>query len=296
MQNETLLKLEDVTFRYGNTPVLENANLILSAGKSIGIVGDNGTGKSTIVKLLLGLIRPEKGQVELLGKPVSWRSHHHDLGYIGDPSHNPGELGLPDGISVEEMVKCFRQLCDIPPVSDTRDNQSRQELWQLPLGDFFNRLIELLNIRTLYSRDVGRLSNGERKKLMTLLALGKRPRLLIAYEATEGLDKNAKPIILDIIEEGISSQMFALLWISHRWDEIVRLGHTIYELSPTEAERGQLKELSVSQFGIDININSKGRVENLRKDLKFSLLGTLLSHEDSRYINDINININRLLF
>lgn len=102
-----LLKLENITFRYGKKPLLKEANLVLSAGDSIGIVGDNGTRKSTIVKLILGLLRPKSGKVELFGKPVQWRSHYPKLGYIGDPSHHPGELGLPDSITVEEMVECF---------------------------------------------------------------------------------------------------------------------------------------------------------------------------------------------
>jgi zinc transport system ATP-binding protein len=198
MQDKPLLKLENINFGYGKKALLKKANLAIYAGQSIGIVGDNGTGKSTIVKLILGLIRPEYGKIELFGKPASWKNAHPNLGYIGDPSHNSGELGLPDGILVEEMVECFRVLCEIPSPSGTNNKQSSQDLWDLPPGDFFEQLIDLLKIKTFYSRDVGRLSNGERKKLMTLLAIGKQPDLLIADEATEGLDKTAKPTALVI--------------------------------------------------------------------------------------------------
>lgn len=286
-----LIKLENVSFRYGKKSLLKEANLELSAGKSIGIVGDNGTGKSTIVKILLGLLRPESGKVKLFEKPVTSRNHYPELGYIGDPSYNQGELGLPDDISVEQMVECFRQLCEIPNPSGVIDNQFTQDIWELPLGDFFEKLIELLNIKNLYPRDVGRLSNGERKKLMTLLALGKQPALLIADEATEGLDKNAKPVILDIIEGGIRAKKFALLWISHRWDEIVRLGETIYELSPSDEERGKLIPKDINNFFI--TIDDTGSVENIKRDLKFSLSGFLLSHQNSRELENVQININR---
>lgn len=185
---------------------------------------------------------------------------------------------------------------EIPPPSYPRNDQTTQELWELPLGDFFNQLIARLNINSLYPRKVGRLSNGERKKLMTLLALGKQPDLLIADEATEGLDKKAKPVILDIIDGGIRSQRFALLWISHKWDEIVRLGEVIYQLSPNEQEIGTLKILSTNKFGIDISIDNEANTEDFQKDLKFSLLGTLLAYENSKDINSINTKINRLLF
>jgi ABC-type multidrug transport system ATPase subunit len=166
-------------------------------------------------------------------------------------------------------------------------------LWDLPPGDFFEQLIDLLKIKTFYSRDVGRLSNGERKKLMTLLAIGKQPDLLIADEATEGLDKTAKPIVLNIIEEGIKKQKFALLWISHRWDEIVRLGEVIYELSPSEQERGILKKIVPNQLSINVDLDGKIEVDDLQNDLQFSLLGTLLANEKSKDVNQININILR---
>jgi len=196
MSHEPLLSFKNVSFKFGKKTLLKKINLSIEVGQSIGIVGDNGTGKSTLVKLALGLISPDNGDVSLFQKPSSWKTNYPSLGYIGDPSHSPGELGLPDSISVKEMIDCFRGLCEIPLPSNVQDCESKNDLWDLSPGDFFEQLINLLNIKKLYSRDVGRLSNGERKKIMTLLALGKQPELLIADEATEGLDKTTKPIIL----------------------------------------------------------------------------------------------------
>ena len=79
-----LLKLTDVTFSYRKSQesLLKEVNLELYPGQKIGIVGDNGSGKSTISKLLLGLHSPNSGELELFGKPVSWRNHYPHVGYI----------------------------------------------------------------------------------------------------------------------------------------------------------------------------------------------------------------------
>ncbi len=83
-----LLLINDVYFRYSRKApwVLSGASLIVRSGERIGIIGDNGVGKSTIAKLIVGFFPADKGKVALFDKPVSWRTHFPDLAYIGDPS------------------------------------------------------------------------------------------------------------------------------------------------------------------------------------------------------------------
>jgi ABC-type multidrug transport system ATPase subunit len=181
------------------------------------------------------LCRPQSGTVELFGKPVSWGNHYPQLAYIGDPSHNPYGTGVPTGISVEEIVESFRQL------------------WDSPLKA---KLINTLELDALYKNDAGELSTGQRKRLMAFLALAKDAKLVIADEATEGLDENAKPKVIDLVKEISKDQGCSLLWISHRRDEIAFLTNEVYKLSPDKEHIGELIKHDIKGFKCQVKTDS----------------------------------------
>jgi len=82
-----------------------------------------------------------------------------------------------------------------------------------------------------------------------------------------------------------------LLWISHRWDEIVKLTDDIYELSPNEKEIGILRKKASKQLSINIDLDGDSQVKDLESDLHSSLIGTLLAHQKSQYLTQAKINI-----
>lgn len=231
---QPLLELKDILFSYAATkeqlkekPLLAIEKLILYTGEKVGIIGDNGSGKSTIVRIILGLQVPA-GKVNLFGRKALWGNHYPQLGYIGDPSFCPGFTGLPTGVSVKEVLTSFKAICGI-------DKEKSSELE------------EGLGFRKFFEKEVQHLSNGERKKLMIFLALVKQPKLLIADEATDGLDERSKVFIIDKIEEICKKSQMSLLWISHQHYEVARLTDSIYELID-----GQLKPPHQKRFNCEI--------------------------------------------
>jgi ABC-type multidrug transport system ATPase subunit len=258
LSQQPLFELKNVTFSYANSQnqLLDNVSLSLFPGENIGLIGENGCGKSTIIKLLLGLCFPNNGTLNLFGRKVLWGNNYPQLGYIGDPSYYPGELGLPTGILVKELVQIFKSLC-----------QQEKELKDLS----YREIEERLQIPSFYESDVSQLSKGQRIRLMAFLALAKKPQLLIADEATEGLDKEGKEIVLSEVQRLANCHQAGILWISHRRDEVARLTDKVYELF-----QGKLHEQDSQCFDCHIETDSVNaeakKYFNLSKDGAFQAL------------------------
>lgn len=105
---------------------------------------------------------------------------------------------------------------------------------------------------------------------MAFLALAKDAKLIVADEATEGLDKNAKPIVLNLVQEISQQQDCSLLWISHRRDEIAFLTDQVYELSPDKKHIRELIRLPITGFNCQVETNSnqdRNRNRKVYRDL-----------------------------
>ncbi len=213
-----LVSMRDVRFRYtSRSPwLLQGVDLDVARGDRVGVVGDNGAGKSTVAKLLLGLCPPSSGRVHLFGRSASWRTHYPDLGYIGDPSYNKGEMALPPEVEVGRLLDAYAELF-------AGSNRSLPHAEQLKAGLG-------LDEPRLRRNTVGRLNKGHRQRLMAFFALAKAPAFLLADEATEGLDAESRQLVLTQVAAVAARDDMAMLWISHNFAEIGLLTHRVCEL------------------------------------------------------------------
>lgn len=214
-----VLQLDQVVFDYQpirkqgeKTPILDGVSLSVAPGERVGIIGDNGCGKSTLAKLFLGIFKPHRGNVFCFGKQASWATHLPQLGYIGDPGHNAEQLGLPAEVTVDRVLRLINRLEGNPA------GQREEVKKRLGLDRLENRLI-------------ANLSTGERKRLMAGLTYLRKPRVLILDEPTTGLDKHIKPEVLNLIEEMTALPEVAVLFISHDRPEIDRFTERLFLLS-----------------------------------------------------------------
>jgi len=210
-----VIQAENVSFSYGSVPVLEEISLEVEQGEFLGLVGPNGGGKTTLLRILLGLLTPDTGRVRLLGKaPAEARRR---VGYV--PQFATFETGFP--ISVEETVLLGR-LGRRPLIG--RYDRADREAAERALAD-----TETAELR---GRAIGTLSGGQLQRVLLARALACDPELLILDEPTANIDLRVEEDIFSLLRK-LGARMTVLVvshdigFISHYVTRVACLNRTL---------------------------------------------------------------------
>jgi zinc transport system ATP-binding protein len=168
----------DVSFAYERgEPVLQDVDLEIGPGELVAIAGPNGGGKTTLVRLALGLERPTRGTVELLGEPAASSSRRAELGYLAQRA----QLSVEAPVTVRELVAAgrvrrTRAWGPLRPVDRERVDEA----------------IERVGLTAVARRPVNRLSGGQQQRAFLAKALAAEPSVLVLDEPTAGVDVAAQ--------------------------------------------------------------------------------------------------------
>lgn len=194
--NAPAVELQRVSFSYGGPPVLEDLGLTIEPGEFLGIVGPNAGGKSTLLKIILGLLEPQAGRVRVLGRaPLEAR---RDIGYV--PQYPPFDRDFP--ITVEQVVLTGRL--------------GRGRWWGGYEGadrEVARRVMAEAEIDDLAGRNIGTLSGGQLQRMLVARALASEPRLLILDEPTANIDQRVESEIFDLLKT--LNQRMSIVVVSH---------------------------------------------------------------------------------
>lgn len=185
--------LKDIRKKFGKEEILKGLNLHMDNGEFAGIIGPNGTGKTTVLKIICGLSRPESGSILIEGKPVS--SMREKIGYV------PQEIALYSDLTVVANMRFFAGL------------------YGLKSGEASQMMEEVLNslgLLEVKGKKVKKLSGGMKRRLNIGTELLKNPEILILDEPTAGVDI-----------KGISDLSIILKNLKHNGMTIVMTSHQI---------------------------------------------------------------------
>jgi zinc transport system ATP-binding protein len=193
---EPIIEIKGLSFAYGALPVLEDVHLRVSAGELLGIVGPNAGGKSTLLKLILGLLRPQAGRIRVLGQTP--KRARRRIGYV--PQYPGFSRDFP--ISVEEVVLMGRFGLGLRVGPWTRADRSAAAA---ALDE-----VEALDLR---GRQIGTLSGGQLQRVLLARALVGEPRLLILDEPTANIDQRLEGEIFELL--AVLKRRLTIVVVSH---------------------------------------------------------------------------------
>ena len=189
MEGEPLILADGLRRAFGATVAVEDLSLRVDAGQAYGLVGPDGAGKSTTMRLLCGAIRSDAGRVVLGGIDLAQdiSGARAQIGYL------PQRFSLYGELTVEENLRFFAEVRGLPP--EAWKPRSREILDFVGLGEFADRRAEAL-------------SGGMRQKLGLAAALVHRPRILLLDEPTSGVDPVTRQgfwqLIIRLLREGVA--------------------------------------------------------------------------------------------
>ena len=202
------VELRDVDFGYDpGRPVLTDVDLAIGAGEFVAIAGPNGGGKTTLLRLVLGLERPGSGEVKLFGEPAHRFSRRATIAYLAQRSR----LGVEAPATVREVVGAGRLAAGglLGPLR-------RRE------RTIVAEAIERVGLSERADAPLRTLSGGQQKRAFIAKALAAEPSLLVLDEPTTGVDAEAQEALAALLDRLHRELSVTILYVSHEFGAVER--------------------------------------------------------------------------
>jgi zinc transport system ATP-binding protein len=200
--SKPIVTIEELFFSYDQTPVLQNVNLTIAEGEFIGIFGPNGGGKTTLLRLMMGMLRPQKGKISFFGLPP--QKVGPQIGYVPQVAHFDKDFP----ISVFDVVIMGRL--------------SKLKWW----GKFKKEdriqaeaALKAVGLLDLATRPFKSLSGGQAQRVLIARAIAGEPKILLLDEPTASVDPQAEQEIYQLLQT--LNQTMTIVMVTHDLQTII---------------------------------------------------------------------------
>jgi len=184
MEKNIVIELKNISAGYDNDIIIENINCNIYDGDFFGIIGPNGGGKSTLLKIILGLLNPIKGTIQIYGQDP--KIGRKNIGYV--PQYSEYDKHYP--ISVFDVVLMGRRsIRGLHPTYSSDDKKATM------------KALEKVNMEKYKKRHISELSGGQRQRVFIARALVSNPKILLLDEPTASIDKDLQINFYNLLKE-----------------------------------------------------------------------------------------------
>lgn len=268
-----VIELENIIFSYDQVNnVLNNVNLEIYDNEYVCIIGHNGSGKSTVSKVLVGLLKPQNGSIKIFGETITYLNFHHLRNNVGIIFQNPDSQFI--GLTARDDIAFGLENKKINP--DIMD-------------EIIDNAAEIVDVSNILNKDSISLSGGQKQRVAIASVLAMNPKIIIFDESTSMLDPRGKNQLKNIMVDLKKRAEKTIISITHDMDEVLnadrvivfRKGEVIKTGKPEEIFSDEeflktsaldfpfilklSKEMKRRKFNVDLTINKKNLVEQIRK-------------------------------
>jgi zinc transport system ATP-binding protein len=231
--SHTIIELDSVCFSYAKEEVIKDVSLEIHKGDYVGIVGPNGGGKTTLLKLMLGLLKPNDGNIKLFGSDIKDFKDWFKIGYV--PQKTFVELNLP--ITVHEMVAMGRYgkrgLFHFPTKEDKE--KTLNALKQVDMLEYKDNHIEAL-------------SGGQQQRVFIARALASEPEIIFLDEPTVGVDVKTQKQFYMFLRKLNKELDLTLILITHELDVVAHEATELGYINRTLEYYGEPEEFLKGKY------------------------------------------------
>ena len=218
------IQIKNLSKKYKDTLAVNNINFSIEKNKTLGLLGPNGCGKTTSIGMMLGLIKPTKGEILIDNKNIESFKRDEILSRINFASPY---IELPKKLTVRQNLEVYGRLYGI------KDLKNRIE-----------EISEDLDIKNFFNRKTGELSSGQKNRVSLAKSLINKPEILLLDEPTASLDPDIGDFVRTYIQKYRSKNQVTVLLASHNMNEVERLCDSIIMMKNGEIiDRGTCEEI-----------------------------------------------------
>jgi ABC-2 type transport system ATP-binding protein len=245
VRNEPVIDVEGLTKSFSGKVVVDHVNLEVARGEIVGFLGPNGSGKTTTIRMICGLLKPDSGSGEVLGFDILTEADwiKLEVGYMTQ------RFSFYEDLTIRENLDFVARLYDLKP-----------------RAEYVDRTLERLGLTNRQNQLAGTLSGGWKQRLALAACVMHQPQLLLLDEPTAGVDPKARREFWDEIHE-LAAEGLTVLVSTHYMDEAERCHRIIYISYGKIIARGTVPEV-IAESGLHTVVVKGGEGAEIARRLK----------------------------